>query len=93
MAQSYWLVNSNRSEVRRFIKNRDNKDQFFQYMFVDYGKIVGVFGKEAPVMQRRTELKIDGINNFEWYPTRYDQTHNLKLTSNFDLNRNCSSIK
>ena len=59
MAQSYWLVNSNRSEVRRFIKNRDNKDQFFQYMFVDYGKIVGVFGKEAPVMQRRTELKID----------------------------------
>ncbi len=59
MAQSYWLVNSNRSEVRRFIKNRDNKDQFFQYMFVDYGKIVGVFGKEAPVMQKRTELKID----------------------------------
>ena len=59
MARSYWLVNSNRSEVRRFIKNRDNKDQFFQYMFVDYGKIVGVFGKEAPVMQRRTELKID----------------------------------
>ena len=59
MAQSYWLVNSNRSEVRRFIKNRDNKDQFFQYMFVDYGKIVGVFGKEAPVMQQRTELKID----------------------------------
>ena len=59
MAQSYWLVNSNRSEVRRFIKNRDNKDQFFQYMFFDYGKIVGVFGKEAPVMQRRKELKID----------------------------------
>ena len=27
----------------------------------------------------RTELKIDGINNFKWYPTRYDQTHNLKF--------------
>ena len=38
----------------------------------------------------RTELKIDGINNFEWYPTRYDQTHNLKLTSNFDLNKRIS---
>ena len=59
MARSYWLVNSNRSEVRRFIKNTYNKDQFFQYMFVDYGKIIGVFGKEAPVMQRRIELKID----------------------------------
>ena len=52
MARSYWLVNSNRSEVRRFIKNTDNKDQFFQYMFVDYGKIVGVFGKEPPVMRK-----------------------------------------
>jgi len=38
----------------------------------------------------RTELKIDGINNFEWYPTRYDQTHNLKFTSNFDLNKRIS---
>ena len=38
----------------------------------------------------RTELKIDGINNFKWYPTRYDQTHNLKLTSNFDLNKRIS---
>ncbi len=26
----------------------------------------------------RTELKVDGINNGEWYPTRYDQTHNFK---------------
>ena len=65
MARSYWLDNSNRSGVRRFIKNTDNKDQFFQYMFVDYGKIVGIFGKEAPVMQRRTELKID-IAREEW---------------------------
>ena len=38
----------------------------------------------------RTELKIDGINNFKWYPTRYDQTHNLKFTSNFDLNKRIS---
>ena len=30
----------------------------------------------------KSELKIDGINNFEWYPTRYDQTHNIKITSN-----------
>ena len=59
MAQSYWLVNSNRSEVRRFIKNRDNKDQFFQYMFVDYGKIVGAFGKQAPEMKLRIELKVE----------------------------------
>jgi hypothetical protein len=31
----------------------------------------------------RSELKMDGINRFDWYPTRYDQTHNFKITSNF----------
>ena len=32
----------------------------------------------------RTELKIDGINDGNWYPTRFDQTHNLNLTVNYD---------
>ena len=59
MAQSFWLINSNRSEVRRFIKNTANKDTFFEYMFVDSGKIVGVLGKEPPVKTKREELKID----------------------------------
>ncbi|WP_420576758.1 TonB-dependent receptor [Ekhidna sp.] len=42
----------------------------------------------------RSELKVDGINtglNNEfnegrWYPTRFDQTHNLKIVSNYQLN-------
>lgn len=34
----------------------------------------------------RSELKIDGINNFNWYPTRYDQTHNFKVTGSYKLN-------
>ena len=59
MTQGYWLINSNRSEVRRFIKNANNKDKFFEYMFFDTGKIVGVLGKEPPVMQKREELKIE----------------------------------
>jgi len=46
----------------------------------------------------RTELKIDGINNAEWYPTRFDQTHNLKLsvfyepTERWDFSANFSYI-
>ena len=59
MARSYWLVNSNRSRVKRFIENTNNKDQFFKYMFVDSGKVVGVLGKEPPVMTKREELKIE----------------------------------
>ncbi len=34
----------------------------------------------------RSELKIEGINEFNWYPTRYDQTHNFKVTSTYKIN-------
>ncbi len=33
----------------------------------------------------RSELQVDGINAGEWYPTRYDQTHNLKVFANYEL--------
>ena len=59
MAQSFWLINSNRSEVRRFIKNTANKDRFFEYMFVDTGKIVGVFGEEPPEITNTISVDID----------------------------------
>tara|TARA_R100001163_G_C4972006_1_gene131545 strand:- start:118 stop:366 length:249 start_codon:yes stop_codon:yes gene_type:complete len=57
--QSFWLVNSNRSRVKRFQKNVKNQDKFFEYFFIDSGKIIGIFGKEPPVMTTREELKID----------------------------------
>ena len=57
--QSFWLVNSNRSRVKRFQKNIKNQDKFFEYVFIDSGKIIGIFGKEPPVMTTREELKID----------------------------------
>ena len=34
----------------------------------------------------RTERLVEGINNDEWYPTRFDQTHNLNLTGFYELN-------
>ena len=59
MAKSYWLINSNRSEVKRFIKNDKSIDGVFEYMFIDTGKIVGVFGKEAPLMTTTVSVEID----------------------------------
>jgi len=56
---SFWLINSDRSRVKRFSKNKLNKDQFFEYMFIDSGKIVGVLGNEPPVLTTRKELKIE----------------------------------
>ena len=59
MAKSYWLINSNRSEVKRFTKNDKSIDGVFEYMFVDTGKIVGVFGKDHPVMTTTISVDID----------------------------------
>ena len=55
----YWLINSDRSRVKRFSKNKQNKDRFFEYMVIDSGKIVGVLGKEPPVLTTIEELKIE----------------------------------
>jgi len=59
MARSYWLINSKRTEVERFIKNGKSIDGVFEYMFLDTGKIVGVFGKEPPVMITTVSVDID----------------------------------
>ena len=59
MAKSYWLINSNRSEVKRFLKNDKSIDEVFEYMFIESGKIVGVFGKEKPVMSITVSVDID----------------------------------
>ena len=65
MLSSYWLVNSNRSRVKRFIKNINNKDQFFKYVFIDSGKVPSIWGKEPPVMSTRKELKTEAARK-EW---------------------------
>ena len=59
MAKSYWLINPNRTEVKRFIKNDKSIDGVFEYMFVDTGKIFGVLGKEPPVMTTTVSVDIE----------------------------------
>ena len=53
------MINSKRTEVKRFIKNDKSVDGVFEYMFVDTGKIVGVLGKEPPVMTTTVSVDID----------------------------------
>lgn len=38
----------------------------------------------------KTELQTTGINNNNWYPTRYDQRHNLKVTAFYDISKRWS---
>jgi len=59
MAKSYWLINLNKTEVKRFIKNDKSIDGVFEYMFIDTGKIVGALGKEPPLMTTTVSVEID----------------------------------
>lgn len=38
----------------------------------------------------KTELQVEGINRGQWYDTRYNQTHNLKVTGFYDINERWS---
>ena len=59
MAKSYWLINANRTDVKRFIKNEKSTVGVFEYMFIDTGKIDGVLGKEYPVIITTVSVEID----------------------------------
>ena len=58
MAKSYWLINSNSSEVKRFMKNDKSVDGVFEYMFIDTGKILGGLGNK-PLMTNTVSVEID----------------------------------
>ena len=59
MPKSYWLINSQRTEVKRFIKNDKSIDGVFEFMFIDTGKIVSELEKEPPVITITISVEID----------------------------------
>ena len=59
MAKSYWLINSNRTEVKRFMRNDRSISGVFEYMFVDTGKILDILEKKPPVMTNTVSVDID----------------------------------
>ena len=59
MAKSHWLINSNGTEVKRFVKNDKSIDGVFEFMFVDTGKIIGILGNEPPLITSTVSVDID----------------------------------
>ena len=57
--EAWWLICPNWTEVRRFTMNKNNKDKFFEYMFIDSGIVVGANGDKSPLMKKRKEIKIE----------------------------------
>jgi hypothetical protein len=50
-------------------------------------KTTGKFSGWASYTFARSERQVDGINNNEWYPSRFDQTHNLSITGFYELSK------
>ena len=59
MAKSYWLINSSRTEVKRFIKNDKSIEKSFEYIFIESGKIIGYLGKEPPTITTTVSVDIE----------------------------------
>lgn len=48
-------------------------------------KTKGKFSGWLSYTLARSERLVEGINNDEWYPSRFDQTHNLSLTTFYEF--------
>lgn len=53
------------------------------YLKKKYGDLTGWISYSLS----RTENKIKGINNYSWYPVRYDKTHDLSLVGIYRLSK------
>ena len=58
-ADSFWLINSNRIELKRFIKNSKSEHSFFEYMFVDNGEIISILCDKPPLMRKKISVKFE----------------------------------
>lgn len=52
------------------------------YLKRNVGKVTGWISYTLS----KSEVKVEGINNFNWYPTLFDQTNNLKIAGFYDIN-------
>jgi len=59
MSKSYWLINSSRTEVKRFIKNKNSVEAVFEFMFIDTGKIVDVLEKKSPLLTTTVSVDLE----------------------------------
>ena len=50
----------------------------------------GLFSGWVSYTLARTERKVLGINKDDWYPSRFDQTHNFSISSFYELNKRWS---
>ena len=60
----FWLIDSNLVGVIRFYKNKENKDDLIEYMFIEEGIVMGSHGENPPLMKTKKEMKIEDARLF-----------------------------
>ena len=55
----FWLIDSNFVGVMRFYKDRDYSDKSIDYMFIEEGIIMGIYGEDPPLMKTRKKIFIE----------------------------------
>jgi len=55
----FWLIDSNFVGVIRFYKDRDYSDKSIDYMFIEEGIIMGIYGENPPLMKTRKKILIE----------------------------------
>ena len=52
----FWLIDSNFVGVMRFYKDNDHSDKSIDYMFIEEGIIMGIYGENPPLMKLKKKL-------------------------------------
>ena len=55
----FWLIDSNFVGVMRFYKDKENSDKFISHMFIEEGIVMGIHGKNPPLMKTRIKIFIE----------------------------------
>ena len=55
----FWLIDSNYVGVMRFFKDKDHSGKSIDYMFIEEGIIMGIYGENPPLMKTRKKLFIE----------------------------------
>jgi len=59
VTEEAWLICPNWTEVVGFSRNKNNKEKFFEYMFINSGIVVGSNGESPSLMKTRKEIGIE----------------------------------
>ena len=76
LEDSFWLICPNWVEVQRFSKSINNKNDLYEYIFIEQGIVMGNYGEKPPLMKTQKKMRIEDARIYwqkliteGWQPT------------------------